>query len=265
MSRGKSLDEYLGQLRYNSSYFKNKNGTYRVRIGYGKSQTATIGTFDTKEEAIHWHTHFHKIKFLNTIDVFLDEIQKFREDKDLKLLSRIEGRYKRLKYNKDYLVTEYGAVWSFNNGHLKKLKSSLSTDKYLQYSIRSSDRKSSKTFTAHYLVASNFLDEYTDELLIDHIDRNKNNNHFSNLRMVTNRENFLNSDHNDNSKGYSYCKLRKKYKASVKCHNISLYLGAFEDKNSAVNAYKKAKLDSRNFNKKEWTQYIKDYKKFTGD
>lgn len=37
----------------------------------------------------------------------------------------------------------------------------------------------------HRLVAMAWLPDYTDDLIVDHIDRNKTNNDYSNLRMVT--------------------------------------------------------------------------------
>jgi len=47
---------------------------------------------------------------------------------------------------------------------------------------------------------------------IDHIDRNKKNNHITNLRVVTNSQNMENRD----VKGYSYHKTMKRWRARVK-------------------------------------------------
>ena len=46
----------------------------------------------------------------------------------------------------------------------------------------------------HHLVAEAFLGERPNNLVIDHIDRNKLNNHVSNLRYVTQKENMRNTD-----------------------------------------------------------------------
>lgn len=53
------------------------------------------------------------------------------------------------------------------------------------------DDKIGKQFYIHRLVALHFLQKPDDEnkCIIDHIDRNKTNNHVSNLRWVTHREN----------------------------------------------------------------------------
>lgn len=45
---------------------------------------------------------------------------------------------------------------------------------------------------AHSLVAECWLGERPEGYVIDHIDRDKHNNHYSNLRYVTRRENALN-------------------------------------------------------------------------
>ena len=45
---------------------------------------------------------------------------------------------------------------------------------------------------AHTLVAECWLGERPEGYVIDHIDRDKHNNHYSNLRYVTKRENALN-------------------------------------------------------------------------
>jgi len=46
---------------------------------------------------------------------------------------------------------------------------------------------------------------------IDHIDRNKSNNHISNLRQATNSQNM----ENRNGKGYCYCNTHKRWFAHV--------------------------------------------------
>ena len=50
---------------------------------------------------------------------------------------------------------------------------------------------------------------------IDHIDRNKKNNHISNLRQATNSQN----QENTNAKGYSYHKSNKLWRAQIEKHS----------------------------------------------
>lgn len=50
-----------------------------------------------------------------------------------------------------------------------------------------------KTVLVHRMVAEAFLDDFSSNLTIDHLDCDKKNNHHSNLEAVTNRENLLRS------------------------------------------------------------------------
>lgn len=49
-------------------------------------------------------------------------------------------------------------------------------------------------YYVHRLVASLFCDGYYEGAVVDHIDRNKENNHYTNLRWVSPSENQQNSD-----------------------------------------------------------------------
>jgi len=77
---------------------------------------------------------------------------------------------------------------------------------------------------------------------IDHIDRDKLNNNISNLRVVNNRENSLNTDWVDNAKGYYYNKEKKKYKAYIKLNYKNIHLGYYDTKLEASNKFQKVKL-----------------------
>lgn len=49
-----------------------------------------------------------------------------------------------------------------------------------------------KVYQVHRLVAKAFLDDYSDDKQVDHINRVRNDNQAVNLRMVTNQQNLLN-------------------------------------------------------------------------
>ena len=77
---------------------------------------------------------------------------------------------------------------------------------------------------------------------IDHIDRDKLNNNISNLRVVNNRENSLNTDFIDNAKGYCYHKQTKKYMTRIFLNNKQIHLGLFDTEIEASIKYQKVKL-----------------------
>ena len=72
---------------------------------------------------------------------------------------------------------------------------------------------------------------------IDHVDRNKLNNHIDNLRSVTIQENRFNT----NSKGYKLDKRSGKYESRIIVDRKYIHLGTFESELDAKNAYLEAK------------------------
>jgi len=73
------------------------------------------------------------------------------------------------------------------------LKGSLkSTNGYKQYKLLNDDGKQ-KMMLCHRLVALAFIPNPEQKQMVDHIDRNKFNNHISNLRWSTNSENQINT------------------------------------------------------------------------
>jgi hypothetical protein len=83
------------------------------------------------------------------------------------------------------------------------------------------------------------LDITNSKSQIDHIDRNKLNNHASNLRIVSQQQNMYNIS---NVKGYSWDKRKKKYRAGIKLGRKPIYLGYFATEDEAHNAYLESKV-----------------------
>jgi hypothetical protein len=77
------------------------------------------------------------------------------------------------------------------NGKVRILDGSVSNRGYRYFQLQRNGRRINTMF--HHLVARHFIGERPSDLVIDHIDRNKQNNHCSNLRYVTQRENVINS------------------------------------------------------------------------
>lgn len=95
-------------------------------------------------------------------------------------------------YNENYVVNEYGELFSLFGGRLRKLKPLIDKKGYVFYSIRIDGKTVHRT--AHHLsywVNIGHFDS-SDGLQIDHIDGNKLNNHYTNLRRVTPKDNLNN-------------------------------------------------------------------------
>lgn len=85
----------------------------------------------------------------------------------------------------NYSVSEYGDVRNDETG--KILAKTVSKYGYVVYRLS----KNGKTYNirAHRLVAKHFLNKVQGKEIVNHIDENKENNHFSNLEWCTQREN----------------------------------------------------------------------------
>ena len=119
--------------------------------------------------------------------------------------------------------------------HLKKswneAKGSINNQGYISITLNR------KKYKIHRIVGYSFLglDIDNPKQLIDHIDRNKQNNNMNNLRIVSNQENMFNR----NAKGYYRC--GNKYQAYIKINNKQIHLGCFNTEEEARNAYLEAK------------------------
>jgi hypothetical protein len=85
----------------------------------------------------------------------------------------------------NYLISENGQIYNVKTGIIRKqhIKNG-----YYIVSIKN------KAYTVHRLVAETYIKTDDYSLYIDHIDRNKINNHKYNLRWVTQKENLKNID-----------------------------------------------------------------------
>lgn len=91
-----------------------------------------------------------------------------------------------MKIFNDYEIDENGNIYSHKSN--KYLTPQLDRYGYLYVTINS------KHYKVHRLVAETFLENPNNKPCVDHIDRNKLNNHYSNLRYVTPRENSNNEN-----------------------------------------------------------------------
>ncbi len=109
----------------------------------------------------------------------------------------------------DYSIYENGEIVSYKrNAAGTSLVAGVAKSGYRTVTL--SNRNGPKTISVHRLVAENYADKLTDpiegQVEIDHIDENKLNNHHSNLRWCTGKENkryHLDNNPHKKSKGIS--------------------------------------------------------------
>ena len=93
----------------------------------------------------------------------------------------------------------------------------------------------------HRLVANAFILNLTDLPCVDHKDRNSLNNHISNLRWCTKKENNQNRSKRKNTtsmyKGVYFNKALNKWHAHIQHNGRSIHLGYFLDEADAGRAY----------------------------
>ena len=94
-------------------------------------------------------------------------------------------------YENSYKISNYGKIFTLKNNIFMKLTKN--NNGYMQVRLYDKNLKS-KIFRVHQLVAYIFINNENNKKFVDHIDRNRSNNYYKNLRWVTHQENMLNTD-----------------------------------------------------------------------
>ena len=136
-------------------------------------------------------------------------------------------------------ITDYPNYLIYNDGRVYSKKRDIFlkplTDKDGYYLVNLYKNKKPKTFRIHRLVGLHYLESVDGKDQIDHIDRDKTNNHISNLRWCNHSENGFNKGIQSNNKlGHKYisltrnntyefkirdkrCKISRKFKTLDEC------------------------------------------------
>lgn len=94
-----------------------------------------------------------------------------------------------------------------------------------------------KRYLAHRLAIVYMGGELKDKEEVDHLNRVKNDNRYSNLIVGTSRDNKMNRDLQDNNhtgvNGVSFCKTNSMYEANVKTQGRKIFLGYYDSLHDA--------------------------------
>lgn len=150
----------------------------------------------------------------------------------------------------NYLVSECGKVFSkdrvINNkqhSYVKKgreLKSVLNKSGYKYVTLCVNSKR--KNIAIHKLVANAFLNHIPCgySITIDHIDGNKQNNHFLNLQEISSVENVRKHFAYKNKKiGVCFNNNHKLYQSRISINKKRYLIGYFKKEEEAINSYKR--------------------------
>lgn len=98
---------------------------------------------------------------------------------------------KQIKNFPNYFITEFGRVF---NQKGKEIKQQINIDGYYVLQLYNETGRYYKRICR--LVAEAYLPDYSENLVVNHKDLNKQNDHYSNLEMVTVKDNTLHSVRN---------------------------------------------------------------------
>lgn len=160
-------------------------------------------------------------------------------------------------YEHRYLVSDCGTVWDRKHGReVSQVLSGPNKKRYKYVNLAGTDKR--KLVVVHRLVALAFVPKTEDSKnFVDHIDRNTENNHYTNLRWVCPKGNMRNTDKNrKTSKGELVVEVVERKYGEVQPHLANIY-GKMKNNKSFEDAmfeydYKRETGEEYS----EWVSYI---------
>jgi hypothetical protein len=125
-----------------------------------------------------------------------------------------------------------------NKGGIGSIAGSVRGDGYIRIGITCNGKF--KSYAAHRL-AWLYMHGFFPDCMIDHIDGNKTNNAFNNLRLSDCSKNAINSKNDFLMKGVSFHKVKGQWRATIRRRGINHHIGHFKSKDNAAMAYMLAK------------------------
>jgi len=145
----------------------------------------------------------------------------------------------------NYMINKNGEIYSKNQK--KVMKQSISNKGYYMIKLRKDNRCYSKLI--HRLLGIQFLDNSNNLPLIDHKNRNKQDNNLNNLRWVTRSENCKNlgikEDRDVKYVGVRKVKnkIKKPYRSETTFNHKKYHVGYYDSAEEGYEAYKKFNLE----------------------
>ena len=149
--------------------------------------------------------------------------------------------FKTIEGFENYEVSNFGNIKNISTGRIYKY------DRIGPYcTVFLKKDTITKRENVHGLVGRYFLPNPNNKLCVDHIDTDKTNNHISNLRWATKRENNCNKPLQKNNssglKGVYYDKRFNLWSAKIGHNNKLINLGSYNKKEDALKARLKGVL-----------------------
>jgi len=149
-----------------------------------------------------------------------------------------EERWMKIEGSPKYSVSDRGQVRNDVTG--KMLRSNLNDCGY--YFVNLCNNGKRKTHKVHRLVAIAFCERTNENTEVDHIDQNKTNNHYENLRWVSSSNNQRNKRKRAGTSSHFTCvswyKKTKKWYASISLNKKRKHIGYFDTEEAAHHAFR---------------------------